>query len=156
MKNEIERKFLVKDETYKTLARGVLIHQGFLNTTKQRVVRIRITGNEAFLTIKGINEGFVRKEFEYSIPYEDAKILLNEICEQPTLLKIRYRIPFNGLTWEVDEFLGENKGLVIAEVELQNENQELNFPYWVGKEVTNNPNYYNANLIKNPFSNWQE
>jgi adenylate cyclase len=158
MKNsnkEIERKFLVVSDDYKKLASGILLQQGFLSTVKERVVRVRTAGTKALLTIKGISKGAVRTEFEYEIPPEDAKVLLDEICEKPVIKKYRYTIPWGSLKWEVDEFLGENEGLIIAEIELEEENQTFEIPDWVGKEVTDDPKYYNSNLVKFPFSRWK-
>jgi adenylate cyclase len=157
MKNlEIERKFLVKSPEYKKQGRGIYIRQGFLSTAKDRVVRIRIIGHQAYLTIKGINKGATRSEFEYEIPGEDAEFMMNELCEKPIIEKYRYRIKAADLIWEVDEFKGLNEGLVVAEIELHSEVQEFDIPDWIGQEVTNDPRYYNSNLIRNPFSNWKQ
>lgn len=154
MGKEIERKFLVKDGTYKTLADGILYYQGFLSLSKERVVRVRIVGKKAFLTIKGVSKGPVRDEFEYEIPLKDAEYIINKICIKPAIIKKRYRISWKGFIWEVDEFLNENKGLVIAEIELEDENQVFDFPEWVGKEVTGEEKYYNACLVKHPYTTW--
>lgn len=154
MGKEIERKFLVKDNTYKTLAKGVLYYQGFLSTNKERVVRVRVIGKDALLTIKGISYGASRTEFEYSIPVEDAKIMLEEMCEKPIIKKYRYILKYGDMVWEVDEFLEENEGLVIAEVELKDEAQNILLPKWISNEVTHDPRYYNANLVKHPFKDW--
>ncbi len=152
---EIERKFLVKNEDFKALATGVLIHQGFLSSVKERTVRIRIAEQKAFLTVKGISKGASRTEFEYDIPFEDALIILEELCEKPLISKYRYTIPWGDLFWEVDEFLGDNQGLIIAEIELQYENQSFELPDWIGKDVTGDPKYYNSNLVKFPYSVWE-
>lgn len=154
MGKEIERKFLVIDESYRTLAKGILYQQGFLNTSKERVVRVRIIGADAFLTMKGISQGAIRTEFEYPIPVEDAKVMLEEMCEKPIIKKYRHIIKLDELVWEVDEFLEENEGLVIAEVELQYETQKLIIPEWIGEEVTHDSRYFNANLIANPYKSW--
>lgn len=151
---EIERKFLVNNDTYKSLAKGILYYQGFLNTDKERVVRIRIFDKEAYITIKGLSTGAQRTEFEYRIPVEDAEVLLAEICEKPIIKKYRYTIKWGELTWEVDEFCDENEGLVIAEIELENEEQEFDLPEWVNKEITGDEKYYNASLIHSPYKNW--
>jgi adenylate cyclase len=156
MPQEIERKFLVKNKTYKRLVNPFYIHQGFLSTDKDRVVRVRIYGDNAFITIKGITKGISRAEFEYPIPVTDAESMLNHLCLKPTIEKYRYKINFAGNTWEVDEFLGENEGLVIAEIELEHAGQEFAIPAWVGEEVSHDPRYYNANLVKHPFKNWKE
>jgi adenylate cyclase len=156
MGKEIERKFKVQSREYKNMADGIYIHQGFLSTEKERVVRIRIKGNQGFLTIKGITKGATRMEYEYGIPVEDAKTLLAKLCLKPTIEKYRYHINFQGFLWEVDEFMGENEGLIIAEIELEDEDQQFETPPWVGEEVTYDPRYFNSNLIANPFSNWKD
>ncbi|MEZ5198253.1 MAG: CYTH domain-containing protein [Bacteroidales bacterium] len=153
---EIERKFLVKNDDYKKSAKGVLYLQGFLNSHQERVVRVRQIGKIGFITIKGISVGAIRAEFEYEIPGKDAEYILANLCEKPLIRKYRYAIDHDGLRWEVDEFLDENKGLVIAEVELKNENQMIRLPHWVGEEITSDPAYYNSNLISNPFCNWKK
>lgn len=155
MGQEIERKYLVKNDTYKTLSKGILFHQGFLSTDKKRVVRVRISQEKAWLTIKGISKGAKRTEFEYEIPLSEAEFMLKELCKKPTILKKRYQIPQGKLIWEVDEFLNENEGLVIAEIELEDEDQEFEIPNWIDKEVTGEEKYYNAYLIKNPYNNWE-
>ena len=155
MGKEIERKFLVKDKSYQTLGKGVLYYQGFLSTVKERVVRVRVMEDKAFLTIKGLSKGAKRTEFEYEIPAEDAKFMLDELCEKPIIIKYRYNIKFGEFLWEVDEFKGENDGLVVAEIELQHEDQKFDKPNWLGEEVTEDPKYYNANLIKHPFKSWK-
>jgi CYTH domain-containing protein len=154
MPKEIERKFLVKDDSYKKLGKPQHIHQGFLNTERERVVRVRLMDEKAWITIKGLSIGATRQEFEYEIPSVDAKYMIENLCEKPTLEKYRYVIPYEGFTWEVDEFLGDNAGLLVAEIELESEAQTFPLPAWVGEEVTGDDRYYNANLIKNPFKNW--
>ena len=151
---EIERKFLVKNDDFKKFSSGTLYHQGFLSTDKERVVRIRLARNKGFLTIKGITKNSSRTEFEYEIPGDDAKFLLEVICLQPTIKKYRYKVAVDNDLWEVDEFLNENEGLVIAEIELKNEFQQFEIPPWIGEEVTNDPRYYNANLVQKPFKTW--
>lgn len=149
---EIERKFLVTGDAWRS-APAVFYSQGYLNRDKSRTVRVRIAGEEAFLTIKGQSVGASRAEFEYPIPLWDARELLG-LCEQPLVEKYRRKILFEGLVWEVDEFLGENQGLVVAEVELPDEMAHFTKPEWVGKEVTDDPRYFNSNLSKAPFSSW--
>ncbi len=151
---EIERKFLVKDNSWKQGAEGTYYRQGYLSSHPQRTVRVRTAGDKAFITIKGKSAGAVRSEYEYSIPYAEAIEMLSLLCEKPIIEKVRYRIPYKGLIWEVDEFGGENKGLVVAEVELTDEHQAPELPSWAGTEVTADPKYYNANLISHPFSAW--
>lgn len=153
MGKEIERKYLVVGEAWKQLAEGVLFRQGYLNSAKERVVRVRIMGDRAALTVKGITTGATRLEFEYDIPVADAAELL-ELCEQPLIEKTRYRIPRGELTWEIDEFHGANDGLVVGECELESEDQAVDKPEWIGEEVTGDPRYFNSNLIANPYSTW--
>ncbi len=156
MPREIERKFRVKGEAWRSAAQGTLYRQGYLSAVPERTVRVRIAGQKGFLTVKGSSVGATRLEFEYEIPLADARRLLDELCERPPIEKTRYTIDFGGLTWEVDEFAGENAGLIIAEVEVGDEAQQIQLPEWVGEEVTGDPRYYNANLIRQPYSRWKE
>ncbi len=151
---EIERKFLVIADDYRTMAKGVRFRQGYLSTVKERVVRVRIIDQQGFITIKGINVGAIRPEFEYEIPLADAAVMLENLCEKPILDKIRYQVKCCRFVWEVDEFLGENSGLVIAEIELTEEDQSIVKPDWIGEEVTGDPRYFNSNLIKAPYKSW--
>ena len=155
MANEIERKFLVSNQDFKSLGTKHYIHQGFLSTEKERVVRIRVFDEKAFITVKGKSVDATRAEFEYEIPIEDAKFMLDRLCLKPTIEKYRYNINYEGFTWEVDEFLGENEGLLVAEIELEHADQEFPMPGWLGEEVTEDPRYYNANLVNNPYRNWK-
>ncbi len=154
MAQEIERKFLLRNDTWRTGAVGVHFRQAYLSTEPERAVRIRTAGERAFLTIKGKSVGAARLEYEYPIPLTDANEMLDRLCLRPVIEKTRYRIRHGGLSWEVDDFEGVNVGLVIAEVELVSEDQAIDLPGWVGNEVTGDPRYYNANLITNPFSQW--
>ena len=154
MGTEIERKFLVADDRWRDGAEGIHFRQGYLSTAEERNVRVRIRGDRALLTVKGRGEGLVRLEFEYEIPLADARQLLDELCERPLIEKVRYRVPFGGLTWEVDEFEGDNAGLIVAEVELEDEAQEIELPPWVGEEVSADPRYLNANLVRRPYGSW--
>lgn len=151
---EIERKFLVRGDAWRDGASGTPFRQGYLATAGKSTVRIRIEGGRAKLTIKGQPRGATRTEYEYGIPLHDAEELL-ELCERPLIRKIRYRVPHAGLIWEVDEFEGQNEGLVLAEVELKDESQRVDLPDWVGREVTDDPRYYNASLVKRPFRKWR-
>lgn len=151
---EIERKYLLCSEAWRELGPGLVIVQGYLSTTRDCAVRVRIIGDTAFLGIKGKTSGMTRQEFEYSIPVQDAQEMLESLAERPFIEKTRYTIPYGGLIWEIDEFHGENQGLIIAEVELTAENQQINIPEWIGSEVTNDPRYYNANLVAHPYSHW--
>ena len=153
---EIERKFLVKSDRFKNEAQTKYrIVQGFLNTHAERTVRVRIKGDEAFLTIKGkSNEaGTIRMEWEKEIAVKDAEALL-AICEEGQIDKIRYEIGLGNHTFEVDEFFGNNKGLIVAEVELAAENEAFEKPNWLGEEVTGDVKYYNSQLSKKPFCDW--
>jgi adenylate cyclase len=152
---EIERKFLVKRDQWRSLGEGVLYRQGYLSLEKERVVRIRIINHQGYITIKSTSKGASRAEFEYSIPYHDAEYMLKHLCERPLIEKKRYRIKNGELTWEIDEFLNENQGLILAEVELQSEDQDIEFPAWIGQEVTGDPKYYNSNLVRKPFKKWK-
>ena len=154
MNREIERKFLVKTEEWQPKSKGNLYIQGYLSTVKERIVRVRVTGDKGFLTVKGMAERFSRSEFEYEIPMRDAYQILDTLCEHPLIKKHRYREKHKGMIWEIDVFLGDNKGLVMAEVELESETQQFTLPSWIGEEVSEDPRYYNSNLIKNPFRQW--
>jgi CYTH domain-containing protein len=152
MGTEIERKFMVKEGDW-CKQKAAKYRQGYLSTVKERTVRVRTVEDKGYLTIKGIAIGASRMEFEYEIPRQDADTLL-EICEKPLIEKNRYKIMHGGFVWEVDEFFGENQGLIVAEIELENEDQYFSKPDWVGKEVTGDSRYFNANLIKNPYAKW--
>ena len=151
---EIERKFLVIDDGWKDQAQCVFMRQGYICSDPGRIVRVRIEGERAVLTIKGKTEGISCGEWEYLIPMEDAQELLETLCEKPLIEKNRYRIPFGGFVWEVDEFFGENGGLIVAEIELESESQSFAKPDWVGQEVSQDRRYANANLFKHPFQSW--
>jgi CYTH domain-containing protein len=151
---EIERKFLVTDDTWRRQATSTSFRQGYLSTVKERTVRVRAAGDEGTLTIKGITVGASRTEFEYPIPVEDAHVMLDELCEQPIIEKTRHVVDVDGTTWEIDEFAGVNEGLVVAEVELDSPDEQFTSPDWLGDEVTDDPRYFNANLIAHPYSKW--
>jgi CYTH domain-containing protein len=151
---EIEKKFLLTGMEWKQLATGTAYRQGYLSSVKERTVRVRTIDDKGFLTVKGISVGAVRREYEYEIPADDARALLDELCEKPIIEKNRYKVEYRGFTWEIDEFFGENEGLVVAEIELESEDQLFDKPDWVGEEVTGDPRYFNSNLIKQPFSSW--
>ncbi len=151
---EIERKFLLAGDGWRALGAPVLLRQGYLSSDPARVVRVRVEGDRAYMTIKGKSVGATRGEWEYPIPLADANELLERLCEQPIVEKYRRRIDFAGNTWEVDEFLGANQGLVLAEIELGDENQQFDKPEWIGADVTDDRRYYNSNLVRHPFSHW--
>ena len=154
MPKEIERKFLLKNDHWKSefISRTV-IKQGYLSTQKERTVRVRILGEKGFLTIKGATVGMTRLEFEYEIPVDEATELL-QLCEKPLIEKERFIVSRGKLNWEIDIFEGENEGLELAEVELEDENQAVAIPDWVGEEVTFDPRYFNSSLVKLPFLQW--
>jgi adenylate cyclase len=154
MGTEIERKFLVVGDAWRSLAQGTHYRQGYLSSVKERTVRVRQAGDTGTLTIKGVPVGATRPEYEYEIPADEAHEMIDHLCETPIIEKNRYRIPHGDVTWEIDEFLGVNKGLVVAEVELDSEDQTFERPDWIGQEVTANPKYLNANLVARPFSTW--
>ena len=151
---EIERKFLLAGDAWRTLGEPVLLRQGYLSSNPDRTVRVRIEGDQGTVTIKGRSVGATRGEWEYPIPLADAGELLERLCEQPIIEKFRRRIVIGVHTWEVDEFIGANQGLVVAEIELDSEDQQFEQPDWIGEEVTTDRRYYNSSLIRNPYSSW--
>ncbi len=154
MAKEIERKFLVADDAWRELAEGTSYRQGYLSTVKERTVRVRTIDDKGYMTVKGITVGATRAEYEYEIPAAEANEMLDSLCEQPIIEKKRYKIPQDQFVWEIDEFGGVNDGLIVAEIELEDENQEFGKPDWIGEEVTGDPRYFNSNLIAKPFSTW--
>jgi CYTH domain-containing protein len=154
MAKEIERKYLVRGDSWRGLAEGSVYRQGYIATQEKATVRIRIIGEKSYLTIKSPSIKYSRLEFEYPIPVEDAQEILETLCERPFIEKIRYKIESGGLVWEIDEFDGVNKGLILAEVELNDEHQQIELPIWIGEEVSDDSRYFNSNLVKYPFSQW--
>lgn len=153
---EIERKFLVDKSIWANTEKpqGNFIRQGYILTDPNKTIRVRLTDEKAFLTIKGKSIGATRAEFEYEIPQIEAKELLDNFAESE-LSKTRYKIVFEGKTWEIDEFYGDNEGLVVAEIELESEDETFDKPNWVSDEVTEDARYFNSNLTKNPYKNWK-
>lgn len=151
---EIERKFLLANNSWKVEGTGTEFRQGYLSTDPDRNVRVRVKGAQGFLTVKGRAEGITRLEFEYEIPLADAANLLESLCEQPLIEKTRYRVEVAGDLWEIDEFHGDNQGLVVAEIELESEGQEFEKPAWLGEEVSHDTRYLNSNLARRPFTAW--
>ena len=153
---EIERKFLVDLTLLELPADGKLICQGYLpvDAGSKAVVRVRISGELAWLTIKGENAGAVRAEFEYPVPLADAKDMLRDLCDPPLIEKTRYDIRVDQHLWQVDVFHGDNQGLVVAEIELESADEAFGLPDWITAEVTHDPRYYNSNLRMHPFSRW--
>ncbi|MBE9077933.1 CYTH domain-containing protein [Romeria aff. gracilis LEGE 07310] len=156
MPQEVERKFLVQSDGWRGLAEGTVYRQGYLCAEPGRTVRVRVAGDRGYLTIKGPTQGIGRAEYEYLIPLAEAEEMLDTLCLGALIEKTRYCIPVDGLIWEVDEFSGENAGLVVAEVELEDENQAVTCPDWVGEEVSGDVRYYNASLVRCPFGEWEE
>ena len=154
MGKEIERKYLVTSRSFKKNASYVQeIRQGYLSIDEQKVVRLRTLDDKGFITIKSKVTDFTRNEFEYEIPKDEAIEMMQTLC--PGLLeKTRYVVSFEGMKWEVDEFFNENQGLILAEIELESENQSFEKPSWLGKEVTQDYRYYNAYLSRHPFRKW--
>ena len=156
MKMEIERKFLVRDDSWRTSAAGILFRQGYLPSGDHCVIRVRTMGSVSVLTIKGRTTGISRLEFEYEIPKADADQMLDLFCCRPLIEKTRFTVPYEGFRWEIDVFEGENVGLIIAEIELDSENQKFPLPDWIGRDVSNDPRFFNVNLVQNPFKNWKD
>ncbi len=153
---EIERKFVIDQAAWVPRDGGIHFRQGYLNSQKERVVRVRIEGDIAKLTIKGLTSGVTRSEFEYPIPVDDAAILLDQLCEQPLIDKHRHKEVHVGKTWEIDVFHGPNEGLVVAELELASEDEKFERPAWVVAEVSGDARYFNSNLLKNPYCRWKK
>lgn len=153
MGQEIERKFLVIGDSWRTET-PVTLRQGYLANEISRSVRIRTDRSNGYLTVKGKAVGAVRPEFEYAIPLSEANEMLDRLCLSPLITKRRHYVAIGGKRWEIDEFLEENRGLVVAEIELQEEDETFDRPPWLGQEVTNDPRYLNANLVNHPFSAW--
>ncbi len=155
MGTEIERKFLVDADLWHPAGAGVLTRQGYLSSVKERIVRVRIAGSGAFLTVKGPCDNLItRLEFEYPIPLADATILRDRLCERPLVEKTRHEEKIGVHIWDIDVFHGNNEGLVLAEIELADPAEPFERPPWIGKEVSDDPRYYNANLASRPFKSW--
>ncbi len=151
---EIERKFLIKEKPFSIAKRSLKINQGYIINEKSKVIRVREKGDDYFLTIKGNNIGISRLEYDFPISKEDAKELIFHFCKTTLIEKTRHYIEHKGHTWEVDEFHGKNNGLIVAEIELESEDEKFEIPYWVGEEVTQDDRYYNMNLAIHPFTSW--
>ncbi len=157
MPQEIERKFRVRDDRWRAAARdATTLRQGFLVTEPGRTVRVRVTDTAALLTIKGRSEGARRAEYEYPLPRDEAEEILDTLCLRPLIEKTRYYVEHGGHIWEVDEFCGDNAGLVVAEIEVDDEQEAFARPPWLGEEVTADPRYYNARLIHQPYCEWPD
>ena len=154
MGREIERKFLVVGDGWRAGGKRSRLRQGYLCASKERSVRVRLEDGAGTVTIKGPTKGVSRAEYEYRIPARDAAALLR-LCEKPLIEKARTRVRHGGLIWEIDEFAGDNRGLIVAEVELRRADQKIKLPPWIGREVTRDARYLNANLFKNPYRRWR-
>jgi adenylate cyclase len=154
---EIEHKFLVTGDAWRTLVgSGVRYRQGYLAQSEECTVRVRAGGGAGYVTIKGARSGITRSEFEYPIPEAEANEIIDLLCGTRIVHKTRYRVPFGGLVWEVDEFHAANEGLVVAEIELERESQPFEKPPWVGRDVSHNPRYVNAMLALRPYQTWSD
>jgi CYTH domain-containing protein len=154
MGQEIERKFMVQSDAWRTGQPGILCRQGYLVGSIDCTVRVRIHGEDGFLTIKGRQQGISRPEFEYAIPAAEAQEMLDRLCPHPLVEKYRFVREYGGLKWEIDEFIGDNQGLVVAEVELRSVDQSFARPDWLGREVSDDPRYLNVNLATRPYGKW--
>lgn len=155
MADEIERKFLVRSDAWRGTGEGTLYRQGYLVNSESQTVRVRIADRDAWLTIKGTRVGLTRPEFEYPIPAGDAEQMLATLCDGSLVEKTRYKVPVGRHVWEIDEFHGDNAGLVLAELELEHEAESFERPEWLGEEVSDDPRYYSGSLAKEPFSSWK-
>ena len=155
MHTEIERKFLVRGDGWRGRAEPVPYRQGYLARTSDRVVRVRIAGDRGFLTVKIKSGAISREEFEYPVPFEDARAMLDALSPGEIIEKYRYTFEEKGSVWEVDEFLGANRGLVVAEIELKSEEQDFDKPDWLGEEVSRLSRYLNVELARNPYCGWE-
>lgn len=154
MAAEIERKFLVRDRNCIAGVSGQLLVQGYLAKNARVTVRVRIGGEQAWLTIKSPTQGISREELEYPMPLADAEYCLAQLCDGPSIRKCRYRVPFAGHVWEVDVFEGDNAGLVLAEIELAREDEPFERPPWVGEDVSRDARYFNSQLAAHPYTAW--
>ena len=152
---EIERKFLLKDESWRNVCfKGKKYIQGYMTGSDLASVRVRLEDEDAFLNIKNLTLGITRSEYEYAIPKNDALELLDNLCAKPLISKTRHIVLFDKKKWEIDVFEGDNAGLVVAEIELESENEQFNLPEFIGEEVSDDVRYYNVNLVEHPYSQW--
>ncbi|MBA2661280.1 MAG: CYTH domain-containing protein [Bradymonadaceae bacterium] len=157
MAQEIERKFLVKDTSWQSeVVKRTAMRQGYIDTVGLTTVRVRLQDDQAYLTIKGATRGISRSEFEYAIPCEDAVAMLDELCEGRRLEKVRHLVAHGAHCWEIDVFEQDNAGLVVAEIELARPDEHFERPEWLGEEVSDDPRYYNANLVSHPYARWAQ
>ena len=152
---EIERKFLVKERPFAMAKKSLKINQGYILNEKSKVIRVREKGDDYFLTIKGNNIGISRLEYDFPISKDDAEELIIHFCKTTLIEKTRHYVEHKGHTWEVDEFHGTNDGLIVAEIELESEDEKFEIPNWIGGEVTQDERYYNMNLAVHPYTSWE-
>tara|TARA_B100000686_G_scaffold240644_1_gene249174 strand:- start:379 stop:858 length:480 start_codon:yes stop_codon:yes gene_type:complete len=152
---EIERKFLVKEIPFAMAKKSLKINQGYILNEKSKVIRVREKGDDYFLTIKGNNIGISRLEYDFPISKDDAEELIIHFCKTTLIEKTRHYVEHKGHTWEVDEFHGTNDGLIVAEIELESEDEKFEIPNWIGEEVTQDERYYNMNLAVHPYTSWE-
>ena len=156
MAAEIERKFLVKDASWRDqVERTQVIRQGYFGGTEKASLRVRLSDDQAWLNIKSATLGISRQEYEYPVPAADAREMLDNLCETPLIEKTRHYLHHGGHLWEIDEFFGDNAGLVVAELELESVDEAFQSPAWLGEEVSDDPRYYNVCLVKHPYREWQ-
>jgi len=157
MPTEIEHKFLLKDDSWRdaNIIKSVRYRQGYMVSNEASSIRVRISDHDAYLNIKGATIGVKRLEYEYPIPEQDAQELLDQLCSKPLIEKTRFYVEYEGHTWEIDVFEGDNEGLVVAEIEISEEGQDFPLPAWIGKEVSDDPRYYNSCLVNHPYKEWE-
>lgn len=154
---EIERKFLVRNNEWRTqVSQGIFYRQGYMSSTPACSIRVRSGGGKGFLNLKSATLGVTRKEYEYPIPEQEANEMLDLFCERPLIEKTRYHVEHAGHTWEVDVFAGDNEGLIVAEIELDDADEVFELPSWAGEEVSHDPRYYNVCLVKHPYKDWRD
>lgn len=152
---EIERKFLVVDDSWRdAVTSSTRIMQGYLSSSREVTVRVRVKGERGFLTVKGATSGVTRSEYEYEIPVADAESMLAELAQGPVIDKVRHELPVGGHVWELDVFAGDNEGLVMAEIELADDDEGFVLPAWAGEEVSHDPRYFNVQLARHPYRTW--
>jgi adenylate cyclase len=157
MAQEIERKFLVKDDTWREcVTKASFYRQGYLANSSGASVRVRVADEKGYLNIKSMTLGVSRHEFEYEIPLSDAEDMLDNLCVGPKIEKTRYFVKYGNHIWEVDVFEGDNEGLVVAEIELASEDEQFKLPRWAGKEVSHEERYYNVCLVQHPYKEWKD
>ena len=157
MATEIERKFLLANDSWRQqVTKKLTLKQGYFGAAKKASIRIRVSGDTANINIKSATLGIVRKEYEIPVSLKDAEEMLKDLCERPVIEKVRHIVPLGNHVWEIDEFSGDNQGLIVAEIELSNPDEDFEKPDWLGYEVSLDERYYNVCLVKNPYKNWRD